>query len=182
VAFDEEMDAIRHRMQERHRHADAALAAGARIWIERGGRWLPGVVIAALDGERYRVRFDGWLARRDEEVGKERIAPHDRPAPGRTGARSELWLLLGFIMLLIVAMMASAIGEGAPATAPEGANRIVSIRDVHVGEDVWVSTHDSWYPGTIDSIDVERGTVRVQLEGDADPSDEDFPLHHVRTR
>jgi hypothetical protein len=182
VAFDEDMEAIRHRIEERHRHANAAHAAGTRVWIERAGRWLPGVVTAALDGDRYRVRFDGWLARGDDEVAKERVAPYDRPPPGPRGGRSELWLLLGFIMLLIVAMMASAIGEGAPATEPEGANRISSIHDVHVGQDVWVSTEDSWYPGTIDSIDTAHSTVRVQLDGTTDPSDENFPLHHVRTR
>ncbi len=72
--------------------AAPAWKAGDKLEIKWGSSWYKGEVVE-VDGERYKVRYDGFSSKWDEWTGADRLRPRatasDAPAPATTSASSK---------------------------------------------------------------------------------------------
>ena len=170
--------------------SDPNLHAGTKLWVEWRKTWWPATVLRPIGHGRYRIHYDGWSALYDEDVDATRMAPRDRPPPGRRAQTATVLFVVVAVLVAIIAAVgflastqeASEVYQDGRGGAPVNAAVLTSLTDVHVGDAVWIEWSGSWYAGSIVSVDVTNGHARVHFDGYSDSSDEDATLDRLRGR
>ena len=164
----------------------SAFSPGTQVYVEWNGGWWDARVLKVLGSDRWRIRYDGWSSRWDEDVGRGRIATRTKPPPGRYAGRNGLGLGLRGTVLVVIALVLFAalvamyaggsaiLGAGAEQSAAVG-----SVTELSVGQAVWIQWNGSWYAGSVLRVDPD-GTALVHYDGYSDSFDESVTADRLR--
>lgn len=156
---------------------------GMRVWIEWRGTWWRGSILDPLSDGQYRVHYTGWSSSWDEIVTLSRLAPADRPAPGRLGPSPAFGVVVAALIgIAAIAGLAIALSPGPHSGPPADAVAIASASETFPGEPVWVEWNGVWYEGIVVLASATSGLVRIHYQGYSSDYDEDVTLVRLRVR
>jgi hypothetical protein len=148
-------------------------AIGEAVIVDVNGQPLPAKVIAASAADRWVVRFDGYGAQYDQEVGVDRIraappavAPPPPPAPPPVEPPPTPAVDKG-----------KGKDKGKDKAKPK-ANKpeegpAVPSGPPSAGESVLISIHGAWFPATVSAV--AGGKVKIKIGS----TEEEVPADHV---
>jgi hypothetical protein len=155
---------------------------GAKLWVEWRGAWWPATAVREADHGMTRIHYDGFSTRWDEDVPASRMAPRDRPPPGkRAGLAPSGLAWVAVVLVVLGGLVAVALGSTSATSGTTPGTALVTARTLGVGSEVWIAWGSSWYEGRVIEIEGET-SVRVHYTGWSDASDETVPIDRVRQR
>lgn len=142
----------------------SAHAPGEAVLVDVNGQTLPAKVMAASAADRWIVRFDGYGAQYDQEVGAERVhaappapppvaAAPPTPAPPAPPPPDA---------------SANAKGKKDKSAPPAAAPAAPANAPLAVGDEVFVSNRGAWYPAKIVAPGAAAGSFKVKYEAGGD--------------
>ncbi len=130
-------------------------------WEEGSGQYYPAFVIERVGSSRYRVHFEGYDTRFDEDVGIDRIAGRvDGPVPAPPPPKK--------------------VARGVSSAQPD-AGAAVLVNPYKVGDRLRVRWRGSVYAATVLEV-VAKDRVLVRYDGFESAWDETVPLDRVVSR
>lgn len=187
-----EADRLREERDRAREERDApdppgSFSAGTPVYVEWNGGWWDARVLKVLRSDRWRIRYDGWSSRWDEDVGRDRIATRTKPPPGRYAGRNGLGLglrgtvLVAVGLVLVAALVAfySLSGGATLGASPEESAAVGSVTELSAGQAVWIQWNGSWYAGSVLRVDPD-GTALVRYDGYSDSFDESVTPDRLR--
>ncbi len=108
----EERDAARREADESEAEREARLVrtttfpVGTPVFVEWRGTWWDATVLEVRSSQSWRIRYDGWGSRWDEDVNATRIVARSPAPPGPRPSGGAGGVIVGALLLLAMAALA----------------------------------------------------------------------------
>jgi len=172
----------------------AAFRVGDYVAVEWGGSWWPATILKAQPDGTYRVHYEGWDSRWEEDVPSTRVGSRQAVSPrgadpprAPAGAANMGWIaFVAVLVTAIGAILLVGLKQGGSRTAPHGANQTAqqsgsqttanakcaaSNRAYANGDAVQIEWHGTWWPGRVVGVE-GGGRYRINYDGYSSSWDE----------
>lgn len=164
---------------------------GAAVCVEWSGTWWNATVVSIVGPDSWRIHYDGWSSRWDENVGPARILPRSaKPSAWGSSAprRVTIYIIAASVAIAAGIVLLSRPSEPVVSTAGPVAHYtglpgtpVPASTRLSIGAPVWVEWNSSWYPALVlEPLPDHR--ARVHYEGYSDAYDETVTPERIRHR